>query len=202
MTALREGTLTAHKRRATVDWILRATRRFVAERGLDVTVDEIADAAGVGRRTVFRHFSTRDELLAAAIAAGLERYTEQVPSYDGGDWRAWVHALSMSVHRMNDSCGPGFWELATRHDLPPLLVSVEAERRRGRQATMIELAKTVWSGAGGRGKCPKTVTTAVCSSLSPHFTAAVTDDAGCDWRQAATLAEAAIETAVTSAVDR
>lgn len=38
-----------------------------AERGLDVSVADIARRAGVGKGTVFRHFPTKDDLIAAII---------------------------------------------------------------------------------------------------------------------------------------
>jgi AcrR family transcriptional regulator len=196
MTASLVPTLADEKRQATMTRILRSARLFVAEHGLNVTVEEIAEAAGVSRRTLFRHFPTRDQLVAAAISAGLERYGELLPGYRGGDWRAWLDELCRAMHRMNDSCGPGFWELATRHDLPPVLSAVEEDRRRARRQVMTALAATLWSAASGPGRPPQTVKTAVYVHLSPHFTAAVKDDAGRDWQQAARLAMSAIEATV------
>jgi AcrR family transcriptional regulator len=196
MTAPGVPTLADEKRQATVTRILRSARLFVAEHGLDVTVEEIAEAAGVSRRTLFRHFPARDQLVAAAISAGLERYGELLPAYRGGDWQAWLDELCRAVHCMNDSCGPGFWELATRHDLPPELSAIEEERRRGRREVMAALAATLWSAASGPGRSPQAVRTAVSVHLSPHFTAAVKDDAGHDWQRAARLATSAIEATV------
>jgi AcrR family transcriptional regulator len=199
MTASDVPTLADEKRQATVARILRSARLFVAEHGLNVTVEEIAEAAGVSRRTLFRHFPTRDQLLAAAISAGLERYGELLPAYGGGDWRVWLDQLCRAVHRMNDSCGPGFWELATRHDLPPELSAIEEQRRGARREVMTALAMTLWSAASGHGRCPQSVNTVVCVHLSPHFTAAVKDDSGQDWQRAAGLARSAIEAAVLQA---
>ena len=116
-----------------------------------------------------------------------------MPAYRGGDWRAWLGELCRAVHRMSDSCGPGFWELATRRDLPPGLSAIEEERRRGRREAMATLAATLWSAASRPGRPPQVVKTAVAVHLSPHFTAAV-KDAGYDWPRAARLALSAIET--------
>ena len=44
--------------------VLRAARRALAEKGLGLSMDEIANAAGVGRRRPFRHFASRDTLIA------------------------------------------------------------------------------------------------------------------------------------------
>lgn len=52
--------------------ILEAAARLYAERGLDVTMAEIAEAAGVGRTTVLRNFSSRVELAAALFENGID----------------------------------------------------------------------------------------------------------------------------------
>ncbi len=48
--------------------LLDAARTMFQENGLDVTVAEIADAAGIGRGTVFRNFPTKDHLIAAVVS--------------------------------------------------------------------------------------------------------------------------------------
>jgi AcrR family transcriptional regulator len=45
--------------------ILEAAERVFAERGLDVSLDDIADAAGVGVGTVYRRFPNKDVLIDA-----------------------------------------------------------------------------------------------------------------------------------------
>ena len=45
--------------------ILTAARREFAKRGLDVHMGQIADTAGVGVGTVYRHFPSKEQLLAA-----------------------------------------------------------------------------------------------------------------------------------------
>ena len=50
----------------------RARRRALA-----TTVDDVADAAGIAARTVFRHFPTRDGLFAA-IREGMRRYALRI----------------------------------------------------------------------------------------------------------------------------
>jgi AcrR family transcriptional regulator len=197
-----QAMLAEARRQAAVSHVLRAARRYVATHGLDVTVDEIAEAADVSRSTMFRLFSTRDELVAAAISAGLSRYGELLPTYDGADWRLWLHELCQAVHQMNDSCGPGFWELTTRRNLPPALSAVEQQRRRGQREVMNGLAKTLWSAANGVGRPPQPLVSAVAAYLGPHFTAAVRDDASRDWRHAAAMAESAIAEALAREVRR
>ena len=47
--------------------VLNSAAALFAERGCDVSVDEIARQAGVGHATVFRRFSTKDALIAAVV---------------------------------------------------------------------------------------------------------------------------------------
>jgi AcrR family transcriptional regulator len=47
--------------------LLDAAAELFAERGADVSVAEIADRAGVGKGTVFRHFASKEDLIAAIV---------------------------------------------------------------------------------------------------------------------------------------
>ena len=51
--------------------LLEAADRMFREHGVEVSVGEIADAAGVGRGTLFRNFKNKDELIAAVLAERL-----------------------------------------------------------------------------------------------------------------------------------
>ena len=51
--------------------LIEAARELVAEFGSEVALDEVARRAGVGNATLYRHFPTRAELLAAL-------YTDEV----------------------------------------------------------------------------------------------------------------------------
>lgn len=48
--------------------LLESAQALFRERGLDVSVGEIARAAGVGRGTVFRNFASKEDLIAAIVA--------------------------------------------------------------------------------------------------------------------------------------
>src|ERR1700722_20731443 len=68
--------------------LLAAAADEFAERGLDASVADIARRAGVGKGTVFRHFATKDDLLAAIV---LDR----------------VNALNAVGDRLLDAADPG-----------------------------------------------------------------------------------------------
>jgi AcrR family transcriptional regulator len=55
--------------------LLESAQVLFRERGLDVGVAEIAEAAGVGRGTLFRNFASKEDLIAAIVA---ERMQEAV----------------------------------------------------------------------------------------------------------------------------
>jgi AcrR family transcriptional regulator len=56
--------------------IVDAARRLFAERGLDVTLHDVAEAAGVGVGTVYRRFPDKDALLSGLVAAKYETLVE------------------------------------------------------------------------------------------------------------------------------
>lgn len=179
------------KRRAAIEHILASARRLVLRSGLDATMDQLAEASGVSRRTLFRHFDTREKLLAAAFEAGIVNYRQQLPAYDGDPY-GWVAATCQAAHRMNATIGPGFFELASRTDLPPDLAAAERRRLREFRGAMTDIANTLWQSVGGSGDPSPGLKTTITAHLSPHFTAALVVDAGRDWQAAAELACTAI----------
>lgn len=56
--------------------LLRAAAGAFAERGTDVSVAEIAQRAGIGKGTVFRHFPTKEDLLAAITGEMIDRLVD------------------------------------------------------------------------------------------------------------------------------
>jgi AcrR family transcriptional regulator len=55
--------------------LLAAAEEEFAERGLAASVADIARRAGVAKGTVFRHFATKEELIAAIVAAHMTALT-------------------------------------------------------------------------------------------------------------------------------
>ena len=58
--------------------ILAAARREFAERGLDVSMDDIARAAGVGVGTVYRRFPDKEQLIDALFEDRMAEMVELV----------------------------------------------------------------------------------------------------------------------------
>nr|WP_272924045.1 TetR/AcrR family transcriptional regulator [Streptomyces sp. SID3343] len=61
----------AHNRRALLD----AAAAIFAEQGMDASIAEIATRAGIGKGTVFRHFATKERLVAAIFTDQLDELT-------------------------------------------------------------------------------------------------------------------------------
>jgi AcrR family transcriptional regulator len=79
--------------------LLEAGRALFAERGLDVTMDEIAHCAGVGVGTAYRRFGSRDELIGALFEARMEEYVAIAEDAlrEPDAWRALVGFLERSL---------------------------------------------------------------------------------------------------------
>ena len=99
MTAARPLRADAERNRQR---IVDAAKTVFAERGVDVSVEDIAAAAGVGIGTFYRRFPDRESLVEAVFATKLERVTqlarEALESEDA--WQAFRTFL-MTVARMH-----------------------------------------------------------------------------------------------------
>ena len=146
---------------------------MLAERGFSVTVEEVARAAEVGRRTVFRYFASRDALLAAALEDWLHDYATRLPASPepGQDPRAWLASLALQVQVLHVELGDLFWEIhgrgsrlaQTNEDLFNALAKVRAETR-------TKYAIDAWRAFGGAGDPPDWVVDAFAVALSSYTT--------------------------------
>lgn len=75
-----EPALRADARRNRARVIAAAERAFAAD-GVGVTTEEIARRAGVGVGTVFRHFATKEALIAAVLGEQLGRAAALIESH-------------------------------------------------------------------------------------------------------------------------
>ncbi|HZD51090.1 MAG TPA: TetR/AcrR family transcriptional regulator [Silvibacterium sp.] len=68
--------------------VLRAAVDLFAERGIDATsMDAIADASGVSKATIYKHWPDKDSL-ALEVMAHLYGLDDELPVFDSGDFRA------------------------------------------------------------------------------------------------------------------
>lgn len=111
-SAQTEG-LRARKKRAARAAITATARRLFAERGFDaVTVAEIAAAADVSEKTVFNHFSTKEDLAFAGREEGLKWLVADIRERPPGTSVLDVfRALTATV--IDDFVAPGDADLLT-----------------------------------------------------------------------------------------
>lgn len=64
--------------------VLEAAKTVFASDGIDAPLEEIAKAAGVGKGTLYRHFATREHLLAAVMADRWARLGELAVEIESG----------------------------------------------------------------------------------------------------------------------
>ena len=63
--------------RAREDAIVESVNRLLAEKGYDVmTVDEVAADVGIAKASLYKHFTSKEELAAAAMVRTLDRALE------------------------------------------------------------------------------------------------------------------------------
>lgn len=181
--------------------ILRAAGQVLATRGLTATMDDVADVAGVNRRTVFRHYATRDGLFAQAILAGVHRYGQQLPTApEHGDLRAWLRELLVVTHRLNADNGRVFWEIAALpiDGLSAELAQAAHESRKARNSFAVKVTGRLWQ-ASGSGKPPRWLVDAVAVQLSGFTTQSLSGDLGRSPEEVADVAARVIEAAVDAA---
>jgi AcrR family transcriptional regulator len=183
--------------------ILRAAGVALAARGLAATVDDVAEVAGVSRRTIFRHFATRDTLFVTVIRAGIRRYAEQIPAPPADDdLRGWLADLLVVTHRLNARNGRVFWDLVgvRAADLSVDLAMVAAECRDTRNRFAASVTELMWRARGGGGPPPRWLADAVAVQLSGFTTQSLAGDLGRSPDQVARVSAQVIEAALTSAL--
>ncbi len=161
----------------------------VARRGFDATVDEIARESGVSPRTIFRHYASHDQLVAATVkdmfeACGLPRvvddlagWIEDLPRlFDDVD--SLIEGMAVRFHTRSASIfGAAFWDIcAPRPQVSEVLSQVDALRREYRLRGMSHAANLAWRTAGGGGEPPEELVLAFALYLSVFATQALMVD--------------------------
>jgi AcrR family transcriptional regulator len=149
-------------RSRTRERIIEGAVLAVAQSGLDATVDEIADAAGVSRRTVFRHFASHDDLLVATINEAvriIDASMPQPPKPDE-DIREWLHESARLVHALlRRIVGRAFWDLySSRPGISAVVAARAAEASLLRFEFGERMTLNAWEAIGGKRTPPRWLT--------------------------------------------
>jgi AcrR family transcriptional regulator len=79
-------TLAERKRQLVRDELADAALRLLARQGFEqTTVDELAAAAGVSRRTFFRYFASKEDVLISSVAVVFEGILAEVAARPAGE---------------------------------------------------------------------------------------------------------------------
>jgi AcrR family transcriptional regulator len=86
--------------------ILQAGRKAFAESGREVQMDEVAELAGVGVGTLYRHFPTKEDLVLELVRQGVQGYLESAREaltrddpWEAIEWLVRQKAASMARSR-------------------------------------------------------------------------------------------------------
>ena len=93
--------------------VVEAAEALFEERAeLEISMADIARAAGVSRSTLYNHFATREDVLAACVTAKQERLVSQVKAAVGGEDGA-VEQLTALLAAATDAVhgSPAFFRL-------------------------------------------------------------------------------------------
>ncbi|WP_035611428.1 TetR/AcrR family transcriptional regulator [Haloferula sp. BvORR071] len=147
----------SRKRQATRQAISDAATRLFIERGFDqVTVDEIAAAADVGRMTVFNHFVRKEDMFFDRDEEGREILREALQQRDPGV--APLEAYRLLAHRLVAERSPAI-EFSSRSRA--FVEAVEASETLKARARAIRdefaqvVALALSAGAGRPGDDPE-----------------------------------------------
>jgi len=120
------------KRLVTRQAISDAATRLFMERGFDrVTIDEIAEAADVGRMTVFNHFPRKEDMFFDRGREAHDVAFEAIRSRSPGT--SPIEALGELAHRMADQREPAFPLFVDTQAFVETAQASEALKARARQ---------------------------------------------------------------------
>ena len=196
-----ERTLEAQRREIIEKHLVRAARSVVAERGLATRMEDVAAAAGVSRRTVFRYFRTRDKILIAALESGMRSFRDHLPHRTAeSEPSRWLEDTLVAIHRMNAQHGRLYWEIALGNDLPRSLAATRAKRRLGRLRLVRWFTSEAWKAFGGKGQPPTWLNDECAVQLSAFATQSLVIDFRRTPEQSGRLAARVLRTLIADAL--
>jgi len=127
VTALRDVARTAVR-----DEVLRHAWRLFADQGFEATtIDQVAGAAGMSRRTFFRYFSGKDELILARMVEAGEWVADALAARPANEpaWPAMRAAFDAIVRIQDAKSEPSRTLQRLLRDEPGVRASLEERRR-------------------------------------------------------------------------
>jgi AcrR family transcriptional regulator len=137
MTSSAPSSLREVARNAVRDEVVRAAWELFVEHGFEATtVEQIADAAGMSRRTFFRYFAGKDELILDKLLEVGERVAAALAARPKAEaaWPALRAALDVVVTAQDDHPEPSRRLGRLLRDEPGTRATMEERRRRWTEA--------------------------------------------------------------------
>jgi AcrR family transcriptional regulator len=189
------------QRQVARDRIERAAWRVLAAKGLSATAEEVASEAGVSIRTVFRHYGTRDHMIATALRTQLFHYGDTLPvPQPDATLETWLPELLCEVHRVNAEMGRAYWEMAALgYTLTGEVGDVAAERLAARTRFVNVVSRGAWRLAGNRSRPPAWLVDLFAIHLSAFTTRELVSDFGRSVEEVASMSSRLLISAVRSA---
>lgn len=191
--------LRERKKQATRQLISNVATGLFAERGFEeVTVAEIAEAAGVSKMTVFNYFPRKEDLFLDRHADRLRELTEVVRDRPAGTsavtaLRRHQHELLASGHPLSGAIagGPGFWWVLTSS---PALTARWYEQEREIAAAFTEVL-TAETGDAFRSRMVAGLLTTAITTVFAHAMGRIVagDDADVVRREQAAVVDQAFD---------
>ncbi len=186
--------------------VIRATQGLLGDKGLGVSMDDIAAAARVGRTSLFRHFASRDDLVAQALDRSLAWFGDQLSQQLATELSLedWLATVARQVHHIHLDAGRGLWQLAAANDdeLPPEIAEVNRRRRNNRRRWTATGANRAWQLAGGSQEAPDTVVDAFALTLSSFSTRSMINDLRLSVDRTAANAAAVLATVIRDQLEQ
>ena len=192
--------LAEERRKLVRSRILEAARDVFGRRGPSATMNEIAEQAGVARRTLFRHFPTKDGLAVAAFGPVLEGTRERLRPHRDESLDQWLNRAVATAYRVNAGGGAGLLQFATFQNNEGELARIARDLLRRRREMGNELAAEAWRAAGGTGSPPSWLVQIFVVALSSFTTAAMQALVSLDQTEAAHVVAQGLLAIVTQAV--
>jgi len=179
LSTTKQRPLRADARRNREKVVAAAAAAF-AEAGLDAQVEDIARRAGVGVGTLYRHFPTKDALVAALAEAHFERLADTIEAALEDDADGW-EAFTATIWRIAETVAAdvAWCEIVGGH--PTAVQTASRGQHRLAAATSTLLARAQASGRMRADVTFADISTIMCGF--GHIAAAQRAGAALDWKR-------------------
>jgi AcrR family transcriptional regulator len=139
------------------DTVLDAVQPLLAAEGVDVTMDQLAEAADIGRRTLFRYFPSKEALVAAAVRRSYDRLLAEVfdAPTEGLGPEDTIRAVLQRTHEVAERMGRAHWQVAADPESHGELGEAVAARQHARARYVVRFTELLWQRAGMAGTPPR-----------------------------------------------